>query len=131
VLHSATAIAARRSVAQSRSTLKGQLAEQMAPLLPGFAYNPSDARFLGDPIDYVIFHGYTDVKDDAGDPDQIEIVILEVKCGSAKLSSTQRAIAAAVDAGRVRFEVARITAAGTDVRVTSPAPRTRASRTTL
>ena len=39
------------------------MAEQMAPLLPGFAYLPADARFLGDPIDYVIFDGYSAVKD--------------------------------------------------------------------
>ena len=105
----AIARASRRSVAQSRCTLKGQIAEQMAPMLPGFAYHPADARFLGDPVDYVIFDGYTSVKDSAANPDSIEIVILDVKRGpGAKLSPSQRAIAQAIRCGRVRFEVLRI-----------------------
>src|SRR5882672_1488864 len=52
--------ATRRSVDQSRSTLKGQMAEQMAPFLAGFEYLPADARFLGDPVDYVVFQGRTE-----------------------------------------------------------------------
>src|SRR5438874_1310483 len=51
------ATATKRSLNQSRSTLKGQIGEQLAPLLPGFAYEAADARFLGDPIDYVVFDG--------------------------------------------------------------------------
>ena len=110
----AIARASRRSVAQSRCTLKGQIAEQMAPMLAGFAYHPGDARFLGDPVDYVIFNGYTSMKDDAANPDSIEIVILDVKRGAgAKLTSSQRAIAQAIRAGRVRFEVLRIGDDGT------------------
>jgi predicted Holliday junction resolvase-like endonuclease len=53
------------SVNRSRSTLKGKIAEQMAPILPEFAYNPADARFIGSPVDFVIFDGYTQVKDDS------------------------------------------------------------------
>jgi predicted Holliday junction resolvase-like endonuclease len=105
---SAIVTASRRSVDQSRRTLKGQIAEQMAPLLPGFPYEPGDARFLGDPIDYVVFNGYTDVKDGQAGPDQIEIVILDVKRGTSKLSPMQRAIARAIEQGRVKFEVVRI-----------------------
>ena len=45
------------AVDTSRAVLKGKIAEQMAPLLPGFLakYNPADARFIGSPIDYLIF----------------------------------------------------------------------------
>ena len=54
-----------RSVSQSRyytsrAVLKGKMAEQFAPILPEFQYLPSDAKFLGDPVDYVVFDGYTD-----------------------------------------------------------------------
>ena len=108
LLHSAITIATRRSVAQSRSTLKGQIAEQMAPLLAGFPYQPADARFLGDPVDYVVFNGYTSVKGGGGDSDSIELVILDIKNGNARLSPRQQAIAQAVQAGRVRFELVRI-----------------------
>ncbi len=114
VVHSSLArrdeIAAARtqSVNQSRSTLKGRIAEQMAPLLPGFEYSPSDAKFLGDPIDYIVFDGLTAARDGDGDLEAIELVLIDVKYGKADLSKYQRAIARAVEAGRVRFEVVRI-----------------------
>jgi predicted Holliday junction resolvase-like endonuclease len=121
-LRSAVETASQRSVQQSRSTLKGQIAEQIAPLLPGFEYLPSDARFLGHPIDYVVFDGYTEAKDGNGDSRPIELVILDIKHGNAKLTTTQRAIAEAIEAGRVRFEMVRIAEDGT-VSVHAAPPR--------
>jgi predicted Holliday junction resolvase-like endonuclease len=100
--------ARRDSVQKSRSSLKGQIAEQMAPLLPGFEYLPADARFLGDPIDYVVFSGYTDLRDAGSDASELEVVLLEVKQGASSLSPFQRAIARSVQEGRVRFEILRI-----------------------
>ena len=100
--------ARRDSVQKSRSSLKGQIAEQMAPLLPGFEYLPADARFLGDPIDYVVFSGYTDLRDAGSDASELEVVLLEVKQGASILSPFQRAIARSVQEGRVRFEILRI-----------------------
>ena len=45
------------AVETSRNVLKGKIGEQMSPLLPEFysKYEPADARFIGSPIDYVIF----------------------------------------------------------------------------
>lgn len=103
--------ARRESVLKSRSSLKGQIAEQMAPLLPGFRYLPADARFLGDPIDYVVFNGYSDARDRGGEAG-LEIVLLEVKQGASSLSPFQRLIARSVQEGRVRFEILRISDAG-------------------
>jgi predicted Holliday junction resolvase-like endonuclease len=100
--------ASKRSVDQSRSTLKGQIAEQMAPVLPGFSYLPTDAGFLGDPIDYVVFNGRAQLAHNATAEHELEIVLLEVKHGQGKLTPVQRAVAAAVEAGRVGFEVAQI-----------------------
>jgi len=54
----ATVIVERKdAVETSRSSLKGKISEQMSPLFPEFysKYEPSDARFLGSPIDFVIF----------------------------------------------------------------------------
>ncbi len=101
-------VARRESVQKSRSSLKGQIAEQMAPLLPGFRYLPADARFLGDPIDYVVFSGYTDVRDNRAAHELLDVVLLEVKQGTSALSPFQKAIAQSVQEGRVRFEVLRI-----------------------
>lgn len=107
--------ARKDSVQRSRSSLKGQIAEQLAPLLPGFRYLPADARFLGDPIDYVVFSGYTAFRDEAApNPPSaapaggLDVVLLEVKQGSSALSPSQRLIARSVQDGRVRFEILRI-----------------------
>ena len=54
-LKDAVVTARKESANQSRAVLKGKLAEQIAPLLPGFNYWPSDSRFLGDPVDYFVF----------------------------------------------------------------------------
>ena len=100
--------ATERSVRSSRSTLRGKVAEQMAPVLDGFEYSPSDARFLGDPIDYVIFNGYSNLRDNGASVEELEIVIVDVKSGGARLSKSQKAVEQAVNAGRVRFETIRI-----------------------
>ncbi|MBN1487489.1 MAG: endonuclease [Anaerolineae bacterium] len=111
--------ASQQSTTKSRAILKGKMAEQIAPLLPGFEYWPADARFLGDPIDYVVFNGYSNVKDNAaGDNDDetdenLEVVFLDIKNGRATLTAGQRQIAKAVNAGRVRFEVVRVSEDGT------------------
>jgi predicted Holliday junction resolvase-like endonuclease len=93
--------ARRDAVGHARATLHGQVSEQLAPLLPGFDYDASDARFLGAPIDYVVFDGYT-----AGD--DVEVVLVEVKTGRAKLSKGERRVRDAVRRGHVRFETVRL-----------------------
>lgn len=100
--------AQKRSVNTSRAVLKGKMAEQFAPILPEFRYLPSDAKFLGDPVDYVVFDGYTNFRDGDGTADDIEVILLDIKSGGARLSKGQQAIAQAVREGRVRFETLRI-----------------------
>jgi predicted Holliday junction resolvase-like endonuclease len=89
------------SVNRSRSTLKGRISEQMAPLLPEFPYSPADARFIGNPIDFVVFDGYTKVKDEKGDT--INVVLVEVKKGKGKLTREESLIKRAVEEGRVSW----------------------------
>ena len=100
--------AQKRSVNTSRAVLKGKMAEQLAPILPEFQYLPSDAKFLGDPVDYIVFNGYTDLRDGNGHPDDIEVVLIDIKSGGARLTKGQQAIAQAIAAGRIRFETIRI-----------------------
>ena len=104
----ALAQAQKRSVNTSRAVLKGKMAEQLAPIMPQFEYLPSDAKFLGDPVDYVVFDGYTDLRDGEGRAEDIEIVLIDIKSGAARLTKGQVAIAQAIQAGRVRFETVRI-----------------------
>ena len=104
----ALAQAQKRSVNTSRAVLKGKMAEQLAPIMPQFEYLPSDAKFLGDPVDYVVFDGYTDLRDGERRAEDIEIVLIDIKSGGARLTKGQVAIAQAIQAGRVRFETVRI-----------------------
>ena len=100
--------AQKRSVNTSRAVLKGKMAEQLAPIMPEFRYLPSDAKFLGDPVDYVVFDGYTDFRDGEGRAEDIEVILMDIKSGGARLTKGQQAIAQAVQEGRVRFETLRI-----------------------
>ena len=107
-LKDAVVVARKESANQSRAVLKGKMAEQIAPLLPGFDYWPADSRFLGDPVDYVIFSGYSACKDHLEDCQNLEVVILDIKHGKSGLTYGQRQIAQAISEGRVRFEVVRV-----------------------
>ncbi|MGE8540053.1 Holliday junction resolvase-like protein [Acinetobacter sp. ANC 3813] len=100
--------AQKRSVNTSRAVLKGKMAEQLAPILPEFQYLPSDAKFLGDPVDYIVFDGYTDYRDGDGLAEDIEVVLIDIKSGGARLTKGQQAIAQAISEGRLRFETIRI-----------------------
>ena len=100
--------AQKRSVNTSRAVLKGKMAEQLAPILPEFNYLPSDAKFLGDPVDYVVFDGYTDFRDGEGRAEDIRVVLIDIKSGGARLTKGQQAIAQAIQNGQVHFETVRI-----------------------
>jgi len=90
------------SINRSRSTLKGRISEQMAPFLPEFPFSSADARFIGNPIDFVVFDGYTSVKDDNGD--MINIVLVEVKKGKGRLTREETLIKRAVEEGRISWQ---------------------------
>jgi len=94
------------SVNRSRSTLKGKIAEQMAPFLPGFSCSPADARFIGSPIDFVVFDGYTRATD--GDGESVSVVLVEVKQGKGKLTRGELLIKKAVEEGRVSWKTVTI-----------------------
>jgi predicted Holliday junction resolvase-like endonuclease len=100
-LRTAKKKAAEIALQRSRHVLKGQAAEQLAPLSLAFPYLPSDSRFLGSPIDYIVFDGLSEDQD-------LEVVFLEVKSGRAKLSGREARIRDAVKAGRVRWEELRL-----------------------
>lgn len=118
--------ARKTSVRGSRSAIKGKITEQMAALLPGFEYAASDARFIGNPIDYVIFDGLTEIRDGDLKKDELQVVLLEVKSGGGSLSTTQHTIAQAVEEGRVRFERVRVSDNG-DIRIKAWPTKTRTS----
>lgn len=90
----AEAHARRAALAGSRNALKGRVSEQFAPFLEGFDYDPADARFIGSPVDFVVFDGMSEgqVRD---------VVLVEVKTGGARLTPMQRDIRDGVEGGDV------------------------------
>ena len=82
---------------QSRAVLGGLVSEQIAPLLPDFPFDPGDCRFIGKPVDFIVFRGMNG-------QNISEVVFLEVKSGVSKnLNSQEKRLREAVQAGRVRW----------------------------
>ncbi len=99
---------------KQRNVIKGQLSEQIYPLSKDCNWCASEMVFLGNPVDYLVFKGMSSVM--AGEKKEIdEILIVDVKAGTAGLSTHQRRIRDAVKAGRVSFVTVRI---GDDGKVT-------------
>ncbi len=89
------------AVQRSRAVLSGQFSEQLAPYLPDFPYKPTEVRFLGKPIDFVVFEGM--------DSKNIqEVVFVEVKSGDSQLSTHERTLKKAIEKGKVRWEEYRV-----------------------
>lgn len=87
---------------KSRAALKGRIGEQLAPLLPMFKHEPADARFLGSPVDYIVFDGYRD-----GEPRGV--VFVDVKTGkTATLSPIERKLKLVVEQGKVSWETIHV-----------------------
>lgn len=96
-----TAAVRRDAVERSLAVTAGKVSEQLAPYLPGFAYNPKDARFLGSPVDLVVFDGLSDGA-------VTRVVFVEVKTGGADLSARERRVRDAVREGRVEWVELRL-----------------------
>ena len=82
---------------QSRAVLGGLVSEQIAPLLPDFPFDPGDCRFIGKPVDFIVFKGMNE-------QNISEVIFLEVKSGSSKsLNQQEKRLREAIQTGRVRW----------------------------
>ncbi len=79
---------------QSQSTRYGQIFEQMVPFSKDFPYDSKKFRFIGDPIDGVVF-------------DDDKIVFCEIKMNKSVLSPRQKSIKKMVDDKRVYWKEIR------------------------
>ena len=89
------------AIKQSRAVLAGQFSEQLAPYLPDFPYSPSEARFVGKPIDFIVFNGL-----DQKEPK--EIVFVEVKSGKSRTSDVEKKLKDVIDKKKVSWREYRI-----------------------
>lgn len=81
---------------RSKSVVSGKVTEQILPYFPDFIWNPRDARFLGSPIDLVIFHGM-----DSGEIEKV--IFVEIKSGKSSLTSRERKLRDAILDKRVEW----------------------------
>ncbi len=86
----------KEAIEKSRLVLEGKFKEQLAPFLPEFGFNPTDARFIGSPVDFIVFDG-------AAESNIKKIVFLEVKSGKSKLTKKEGQIKESIEKGRIEF----------------------------
>lgn len=89
------------AVLRSQAVTLGKVQEQLVPFFPQFDFNPKDARFLGSPVDFVVFDGLSD-----GDVERV--VFVEVKTGGSQLTGRERQVRDAVMERRVEWREMRV-----------------------
>ena len=84
------------AVQRSLAVTAGKVHEQLVPYLPDFPFNPKDVRFLGTPVDLVVFDGLAE--------GQVRrVVFVEVKTGNAGLTGRERQVRDVIEARDVAW----------------------------
>jgi predicted Holliday junction resolvase-like endonuclease len=87
------------AVKKSEAVTRGKVTEHLIPYFPDFEYNPKDARFLGTPVDFIIFDGLSE-------GEMNKVVFVEVKSGKTGiLSKREKLVRECVDKGKVSYEI--------------------------
>lgn len=89
------------AISQSRAILAGQFSEQLAPYLPDFPYKPTEVRFIGKPIDFLVFKGMDDKNIN-------EVVFVEVKSASSRITEVEKSLKNAIEAKKVLWREYRV-----------------------
>jgi len=89
------------AVQRSQAVTTGKVHEQLVPYLPEFGFNPKDARFLGSPVDLLVFDGLDD-------GELRRVVFIEIKTGGSTLTGRERQVRDVVRARQVAWEELRI-----------------------
>lgn len=84
------------AIKQSRAVLSGQFSEQIAPYMPDFPYKPTEARFIGKPVDFIVFKGMDEKKIE-------EVIFVEVKTGQSQLSKTEKTLRDAIQNKKINW----------------------------
>lgn len=90
------------AINKSKSVIIGKVTEYLVPFFPGFKYNPKDVRFIGTPIDIIIFDGL-----DEGNIRQI--VFGEIKTGKyGYLNAREKSVKNIIDNKIIKHEIIHI-----------------------
>ena len=90
------------AIKRSEAVIKGKATEHLVPFLPDFDFDPSDARFLGSPIDLIVFDGLSE-------GDLRRIVFVEIKTGQKPvLSPREKLVEEAVKEGPIEHVIMHV-----------------------
>lgn len=91
-------LATKKAEITTKAVNVGKNLEKVLPTMRDFKWQLPDSRFLGDPIDLMIFNGLSASKIES-------ISFIEVKSGNARLNEHQKSIKDAIEDKRVSFRV--------------------------
>ncbi|HET8687926.1 MAG TPA: Holliday junction resolvase-like protein [Methanosarcina sp.] len=87
------------AVKKSEAVIRGKVTEHLIPYFPDFEYNPKDARFLGTPVDFIVFDGLSE-------GEMNKVVFVEVKTGkTGALSPREKLVRDCIGRGNVSYEI--------------------------
>ena len=87
------------AVKKSEAVTRGKVTEHLIPYFPDFEYNPKDARFLGTPVDFIVFDGLSEGK-------MNRVVFVEVKTGkTGAISPREKLVRDCIGRGKVSYEI--------------------------
>jgi predicted Holliday junction resolvase-like endonuclease len=95
-----------RVVSQKKSSevRLGRIGENMAPFFEAWPYDSTKFKFIGDPIDGIQF------TDDA-------VILVEIKTGKARLTTSQKKVKELVKKGAVKFATFRVSESGCTLKI--------------
>lgn len=91
----------KQAIIQSRAIIGGQFSEQLAPYFPDFNYLPTECKFIGKPIDFLVFKGMDDKNIE-------EVIFVEIKSGKSKISQQEKNLKKVIENKRVSWMEYRI-----------------------
>ena len=82
---------------RSKAVIGGLFSEQLAPILPNFPFKPTEVKFLGKPIDYIVFKGLDNKEIE-------EVIFLEIKSGKSQLTTVEKQLKTAIEQKKVKWQ---------------------------
>jgi predicted Holliday junction resolvase-like endonuclease len=87
------------AIKQSEVVIRAKVTEHLMPYFPDFRYNPKDVRFIGSPIDLIVFDGLAE-------GNLKKVAFIEVKTGKdPDLSVREKHVKQCIDSRAVTFEI--------------------------
>lgn len=84
------------AINRSRASLGGKFSENLSLYFPDFPFHPTEMRWLGSPVDYIVFKGM--------DNDQIEeLIFLEIKSGKSVLTAREKQLKKLIEEKKVAW----------------------------